>query len=218
MRTQRRRLQFHEPSLVPMADMLTNTVGVALFILIFTVLTAGDAVLTKRLPMRRPTKAEAMHFLCAFGRIAPLDVQPSIEEFFQPLGRTIDLSDLEAFVERFRSRRLENEKFILTGEVGNGLVVAILPKPSFGETATDLVAESSRYRSLLAAANPAERFPKFHVYPDSITTFRAARDIAANAKFGTGWILYGINEPIRTCVALCPDGGDRNCPDGKCTD
>ena len=49
------RPQFHEPSLVPMADMLTNTVGVVLFILIFTVLTAGAAVVINELASRRET-------------------------------------------------------------------------------------------------------------------------------------------------------------------
>lgn len=72
MRRSRRRAQFHEPSLVPLADMLTNTVGIVVFILIFTVLTAGGVVIAKRLPMEHPTEAEPAWFVCRNGRVFPM--------------------------------------------------------------------------------------------------------------------------------------------------
>jgi hypothetical protein len=103
---------FHEPSLVPMADMLTNIVGVTLFILIFTVLTASGAIVRKRLPIEHATKAKPTAFLCAFGRTTPIDVDQTIEEFIRPLGTTITSSNAQDWFKRFKERRLETGSFV----------------------------------------------------------------------------------------------------------
>src|SRR5438270_229857 len=58
--SRRRKFSFEQPSLVPLADMLTNTVGIMLFILIFASLSAGRAVNFKHLPRERPTHADAV--------------------------------------------------------------------------------------------------------------------------------------------------------------
>jgi hypothetical protein len=195
--------QFHEPSLVPMADMLTNTVGVVLFILIFTVLTAGGAVLTKRLPLERPTKAKPMRFLCVHGRIAPLNDDAAIEEFLRPMGRSVT----DEFVSRFKQRHVETPEYVLTGEVGHGLVIIFHPKPGVGETPNDLALPSSHFRAALAAANPRDQYVKFLIMPDGVTAFRAAREIASNGQFGTGWMLFGEEEGLRMCVGFCGPGG-----------
>jgi len=44
------RRSFSGPTLVPLADMLTNTVGVTIFIMIFTVLAAGGGRRGKEAP------------------------------------------------------------------------------------------------------------------------------------------------------------------------
>jgi hypothetical protein len=190
-----------------MADMLTNTVGVVLFILIFTVLTAGGAVLKKRLPMERETKAKPVQFICAFGRIAPMDFEGLIKEFLRPVGTSIDPGRLDEFVTRFKNRKLETDHFIVTGEAGRGLVVIIEPKPGNGETSADLARSTSSYRSILAGLDPNQRYARFVLYPSGVSAVRAARDIASAGDFGTGWELYGADERIRTCIAFCGSSG-----------
>ena len=72
-RAHRRGGAFHEPSLVPLADMLTNTVGIVVFILIFTVLTASGTVIAKVLPVEHTADVVSPEYLvCAGGRIYPL--------------------------------------------------------------------------------------------------------------------------------------------------
>lgn len=52
MRMRRRRgVDPVQPSLVPMVDLLSNTVGALVFIMIFTVMAASGVVVLKRLPM-----------------------------------------------------------------------------------------------------------------------------------------------------------------------
>ncbi len=200
MRRRRARPQFHEPSLVPMADMLTNTVGVVLFILIFTVLTAGGAVLTKRLPMEHTTDAKPLGFLCVSGRIVPLELDDLSKEFWRPIGHRIEPGHFDEFVSRFKSRRVENDSFVLTGEFDRGFRIVIEPKPGIGETTNELAAPSSKYRSMLAGVDPQDKYIDFQVYPSGLTVFRAARDLANNSKFGTTWTLYGASERLSSCV------------------
>jgi hypothetical protein len=216
MRARRNPSRFHEPSLVPMADMLTNTVGVVLFILIFTVLTAGGAIVAKRLPMERETKAEPMALLCASGRIAPVDLDPLAKAFIDPIKpRELNLSNVDAFVTQFNSRKIERDGFVVTGEAQNlgfalRAVLIFRPGEVGGESAAALATPASAFRALLKNTDPAKKYANFIVYPDGLSTFRAARDLASAAGFGTGWTLYGANEPLRMCVASCgPSRGGR---------
>ena len=61
------------PSLVPMVDLLSNTVGALVFIMIFTVMAASGVVVVKRLPLEHKTESEPINFLCEKDRIIPLD-------------------------------------------------------------------------------------------------------------------------------------------------
>ena len=202
----RARPQFHEPSLVPMADMLTNTVGVVLFILIFTVLTAGAAVVTRRLPMERSTKATAVTFLCASGRIISMaDLDAPIKEFLRPLLK--DGKPVDDFVTRFQSRRLETDYLILTGDVQGEVAILVQPKPGSSESSADLADSISKFRTILAGLDPREKYARFLIYPSGVTAFRSARDIASSGTFGTGWDLFGASEPIRDCIGYCGPGG-----------
>ena len=85
MCARRTQTQFDEPSLVPLADMLTNTVGISVFILIFTVLTAGGAIIAKRFPMEHSTKKSDVTYICWGDRLYPLPDE-LIEQFLKPLG------------------------------------------------------------------------------------------------------------------------------------
>jgi hypothetical protein len=212
VRRPRRSPRFYEPSLVPMADMLTNTVGVALFILVFTVLTVGGAIIPKRLPIEKPTKATPVPFLCAFGRISALNVDDLAEQFLKPLGTNVTPSNADDWVRKFNSHKLETDAFVVTGEAQSFVfaiqaVVLMRPKAGGGEAVSTLNAPDSPFRSQLSHTNPGLNYLNFVVYPDGITAFRAARDLAAAGGFGTGLVLYGAGEPIRICVAGCGSGG-----------
>ena len=125
MHTRRTEAQFDEPSLVPLADMLTNTVGILVFILIFTVLTAGGAVVAKRLPMEHSTKQSDVTFICWGNRLSYLP-HTLIEEFLKPLGKPEhSLSGFRKFTGKFNARKLENEQIALIGEAGTETMPAL---------------------------------------------------------------------------------------------
>jgi hypothetical protein len=211
--TRRRRKHFHEPSLVPLADLLTNTVGIAIFILIFTVLTAGGAAIAKRLPMEHATSTDPLRFFCTAGRVLPLDEKLS-DRLTKDLGKpTYDTA--HDWVQRFNAGRIEDPHFVVTGE---GAVMEVFmsrsldltaiytPKPEAGEAAAVAAEAGSAFRRRLAAENPAKKFAHFNVAPDGIAAFVAARAVAHELGFETGWRPIGAGEPLRFSLS---GGGQR---------
>lgn len=72
MKIKVRRSTTHQPSLVPMADMLSNLVGIVLFILMFIVLTSSGASMLRYLPMEKKSSARPMNFICYDDKILPM--------------------------------------------------------------------------------------------------------------------------------------------------
>jgi hypothetical protein len=216
----KRHSEFHEPSLVPLADMLTNTVGIMVFILIFTVLTAGGVVLVKRLPVESSTQSQPLQFLCANGRIIPLDVADASNKFLQPLGKPRSYYEIDSWEQKFDSQRIETDNFIVTGEIeiykfdsiyykSASVLYAYLdfePKQGKGDTIEDLKKPDSSFRKYLEAHDSQKNFVHFLVRPDSLDLYLAARTLAIE-KLGyqTGWTTKGQDTPIRFSLA----GGGR---------
>jgi hypothetical protein len=197
-----------------MADLLTNMVGVLLFIMIFTVLTAAGGILRTHLPLERATKARPMGFLCAYGRIVRLDhLDSTVNEFIKPMGQPSS-SNIDSWLKQFNDHKLETAGFTVSGDAGlafngSGLILhailAFRPKPGFAGSG-DAASDNSRFQDALAAASPAERYADFLVYPDGISVFRGSREGATVLGFDSGWTLYGPEEPFRMCIAGCAGG------------
>lgn len=215
----RRRPQpFEQPSLVPMADMLTNTVGVMLFILIFTTLGAGGALIAKRLPREKKTDADSMYVLCVGGRLVKFDFREIAEGFIKPLGKP-SYDTARAWARRFSEHRFETEGILASGEaeanfsegflqsrVTFDAALSLEPKPGAGEDIHAAVQPDSQYVQWLAGRNPRRYFVYFFVRPDSVALFQKARDVAASRGFGVGWAPLGSDEKMRFSLT----GGGRS--------
>jgi len=192
-----RRSTFNEPSLVPLADMLANTVGVMVFIFIFTVITAGGASMLKTLPLERSSDLKFVTVVCSGDRALPLDQVALIDEFMRPLGRPTPES-LGQWLDQFLEHRLAGENADVSGEIGSSsLVFKIKPYLNRGETAAALKRSGSRFRTFLGGFDPKERFVHFLVYPDGLRAFKEARSIALENRFATGWMPLPADELIR---------------------
>jgi hypothetical protein len=209
MRRPRATASFEEPSLVPLADMLSNTVGVMVFIFIFTVITAGGASVPKRLPMERRSQLPFVLFLCRGERIYALDAQPAVDRFLAPLGRA-SLDTVDAWVDSFNHRRVQADSFELAGEgtverrnlglqqaVSIDVAVIASPVEDRGGTAADLRRPGSGLRAFLGRYPPSGHFVFFVVYPDALRVFRAARGAVVDAGYSTGWSPQTAGEPLR---------------------
>jgi hypothetical protein len=200
MSRHRKRRRYDTPTLVPLADMLTNTVGITIFIMIFTVLTAGGAVIAKRLPIEHSTEAGFITFLCAGNRVLALNEDRLLAEFTKPMARLSSFDAVPGWVERFNARTISTGEFVVSGDaranysndffrrsVTVSQTVVFTPIPGRGESPEALRSEASAFRRFLAGRNARTHFVFFSVRPDSVAVFEAARAIAFELGFEAGW-------------------------------
>ena len=192
-----------------MADMLSNTVGIMLFILAFTVLQTGGILIPKRLPMERQTTEVPVYYVCWNQRLLPLDDNLS-DKLLEGLGKP-SYSTASDWVEEFNQSRVEDDFFevLPNGEakytrgafqntVQLNLVAEFKPKESAGDVIENLDRGVSLFDSRLRDLSNSDQFIYFIVYPDSIDLFRAARDYAEiRYGMGAGWGPVSADEPIR---------------------
>lgn len=198
MRRKLRRPDFEEPSLVPLADLLSNTVGIMVFIFIFTVIAAGGASVMKRLPFERSSDLDFITVFCQGDRVQPFD-SGLIDRFVGASDGTLLLT--EEWLEEFEERRLDDAMFRLSGEVSPfSLSVAVLPHAGAGDPVHELSRPGSRLHALLAKHKPNEHFVFFVVYPDAIEAFTEARAVALEAGYSTGWWPQEAGEPVRFVI------------------
>ncbi len=212
-RSRRKHSQFDEPSLVPLADMLTNTVGIMVFILIFTVLTAGAVVFAKRLPMERESHVtERQSFICANNRIYPLR-EATVRALVDKIRRKFDtfsskassVSDLTMRAKAIDKIEEEDQDvhYCVNASVEEvyqsyslEINVVCEPKPGKGTSTSDVARTDGAAGSVLASLKPEGTGVIFWVKPDSVPAFLAARDYAAQLGFACTWLAEQNGEPI----------------------
>ncbi len=112
----RRRAElFEQPSLVPMADMVTNTVGIMLFILIFVSLSAGGAVVARHVPREKHTDATVVWMLCSGGRIVQFDAAELGRQMEKPLGRP-SFDTARQWAREYSAQKLETSTLEVSGK------------------------------------------------------------------------------------------------------
>jgi hypothetical protein len=206
----RRGEQFEQPSLVPLADMVTNTVGIMLFILIFVALSAGGAMISRHLPRERRTNAQAVWLFCSGGHLSGFDPEALRLRIEEPLGPAT-LDNARDWARAFSGRRIETRELIVAGDakaldLDNGSVrlakyLLIRHKPAGGDDEAALRNAGSAFQKLLAQKSKTGNFFFLFVEPDSIALFRAARDQIAAAGFQVGWSPLGVGEPARISLS-----------------
>lgn len=192
-----------QPSLVPMVDLLSNTVGTLVFIMIFTVIAASGVVVLKRLPVEHSSKAEPKNFLCERDRILPLDSDALDDRLRKRWGRPYSIFDIYSWIARFDGIEVEDEHFVARGESevtrsSYSFSVLFTPKPSGGYPTAAIDQPGSIFRQRLSTIESKTHFVHFFVRPDAIDTFLAARKIAADDfGLGTGWMPLDRDQELR---------------------
>ncbi|MBK4728501.1 hypothetical protein JJD41_01150 [Oxynema sp. CENA135] len=193
-------------------DILTNTVGVLMFVGLFISIVAVESGTIVRTPIVSETRKNAHFFEFRNNRIYFIDKQEAereINQFFQSLPQCYEpyvppavdpaivpyyldlieeyrrcLNAKTARVEQFSAETPAYEVRIKLNP--NGLIY--LPKPEFsGETPQELRSPDSRFKQTLKQFDPKTDYLAFIVRPDSFEAFRAARKQAWNDGFDVGW-------------------------------
>lgn len=203
MRPRRKAAELVQPSLVPMVDLLSNTVGALVFIMIFTVMAASGVVVLKRLPLEHSSSAEPANFLCEKDRIFPLDNDALNAKLSKKWGRPTSIFDVYSWIARYNGLEVEDEHFIARGEssVTYGsyeISTLYTPRPGGGYSKDEISKPDSAFRQRLASLNAKSRFVHFFVRPEGIDSFFAARKVAADElRLATGWMPLDSSQPLR---------------------
>jgi len=208
MRRRRHHLVPPAQNLDSFLDILTNTVGVLMFIGLFVSLVAAEAGTLVRTPLAADSR-KYVHFLEArenqtFDLSATiLTVQARAQDyvaalpecrepaaFFRGLG--LDDPEIRAYRRCLESRIQRIEDFSTATDdyrataLGDGMLYS--PRyPGSGETPEEMERSRSEFRQLLKDLHPGQDYLAFIVRPDSFEAFRKARQIAREEGFDVGW-------------------------------
>ena len=146
-------------------------------------------------PKPAPPKATPFRFLCREGKIYPLDdsnLRKSADKAITQSGikpnkdREYDGKKLAA---HFGQKKPGNAFFSLKAIPGGDKLIRFTMerRPNMGEDELALSKSGSAYMKTLASLKPTDRYLLFEVFPDSFSTYLAAREISSKRKFPAGW-------------------------------
>ncbi|MBE9167038.1 hypothetical protein IQ238_05635 [Pleurocapsales cyanobacterium LEGE 06147] len=205
-------------------DTLTNTLGVLMFICLFTSLIASqsNSNAVVRTPLVSDTKKTPRFFEIRDNNVTYIDDEKIGKEIEQltvnlpacnrpNLPTNSNPSLYQNYAEQFsyyrdclRSRASRLVNFQSRTEYYNVSMVnastfSLLYEPidgKVGESKEELTIENSEFNQILAKLDPTKDYLAFIVRPNSFATFREAREQAWTKGFNVGWEPHKIETPI----------------------
>ena len=204
-------------------DILTNTVGILMFIGVFVSLVAVEASTIVRTPLVKPSRKTPYLIELRNNSFIDLEhyfptVQTELETFINGLPNCREpsrpysnsLYALETYLNELRAYRRCTEG--VARKVSNFEVVTNPYRVSFdfiegdriyqprtteiGESPEEVKQADSNFQQRLSQLDPQQHYLAFIVRPDSFSVFRQAREIAWNQGFEVGWEPYPSQDPI----------------------
>ncbi|MEA5621177.1 hypothetical protein VB711_25570 [Cronbergia sp. UHCC 0137] len=190
-------------------DILTNTVGVLMFISLFITLVAVQSSTIVRTPLAKETDKQPNFFEISGNRVIYLDTKSAnqqIKDFFGNLPTCVKPSYISEFIDSYidelrnykncvenqlqqlKDFRVETENYeVELVDLDTGSWQYNPKSVNSGESATEVSQVDSEYRKTLSQLVPQNDYLAFLVRPDSFATFRQVREIAWKAGFDVGW-------------------------------
>ena len=209
-------------------DVLTNIVGVLIFVSLFASLAANGGApkthLTIQTPLASTTDKEPLWFEIQNNKVSYLNLRQirnkeielsgSLPNCNKPSsGDSVSLSNYQSCLLSILGRqsnfRVDTDSYqVRTVDQGGSLLFEPLSN-NIGETATQLTTVNSAYKQVLSKSNPNKDYLAFIVRPDSFEAFRDARKQAWEAGYEVGWEPLEQDAPIkiRTIIGSELPGG-----------
>ncbi|NCO74749.1 MAG: hypothetical protein GW856_05815 [Cyanobacteria bacterium] len=212
MRPRRIRKKNHpEQNLDSFLDILTNTVGVLMFIGLFVSLLAAEAGTIIRTPLRSQTNKQPLFFEVRNNKIFSLNDPKLDSEINQVLAtlpncKTPDipkdipsylysfyLQEIQDYEQCIKTRNIKLDNFYydngdyLVSFTEDGALKYEANSSSQGEDSKQLKMTNSSFINTLKQLNPDVNYIAFIVRPDSFETFRVAREKAWSIGYEVGW-------------------------------
>ena len=214
-------------------DILTNTVGVLMFISLFVTLIATGSSpktsVTIQTPLASPTEKESLWFEVSANKVSHLNLRQVREEELELSGNLPNCnkpvggsnapnysarqrnyeSCLLSVLGRQSNFKTSNQSYkVRTVDRGVSLLFDPLSE-DIGETTIQLTAPQSNFAQVLSKFNSKKDYLIFIVRPDSFEAFRTARKQAWEAGYEVGWEPHPQDSPIkiRTIIGSELPGG-----------
>ena len=212
-------------------DILTNTVGVLMFISLFvTLIATGSSPKTRvtiQTPLSSPTDKESLWFEIEDNKVRhlnlrqvrkqELELSENLPNCNQPNNSDTDYisrqnayqSCLLSILGRQSNFRASTKNYRVR-TVDGGVSLQFDPASAdVGENPSQLTAANSDFRQVLAQFDPKQDYLVFIVRPDSFEAFRNARKQAWDAGYEVGWEPLEPELPIkiRTVIGSELPGG-----------
>jgi len=207
-------------------DVLTNTVGVLMFISLFvTLIATGGSSKTKitiQTPLSTSTDKESLWFEIKDNKVSHLDLRTVREKELELTGNLPNCNKPRGSVGStdyaFRQENYQSCLFSTLGRqtnfrantknynvrtVDDGISLLFNPaSEGVGENTTQLNAAGSQFQQVLAKYNSQKDYLIFIVRPDSFEAFREARKKAWDAGYEVGWEPHPQEAPIKIRTIL----------------
>ena len=200
-------------------DILTNTVGVLMFISLFVTLIAVEADSIVKTPLASETKKTARFFEIRENKVAYLNTKQVGEAMDTVVGNLpscnkpdfdLDrnsadyLSGMQFYKSCVQNRanrlinfRTQTEFYNVKMVDARTFTMSYEPIPNKpGENAEEILLTDSQFNQVLAELDPQQDYLAFIVRPDSFSSFRAAREQAWGNGFQVGWEPHKTEDPI----------------------
>jgi hypothetical protein len=176
-------------------DIMTNTVGVLVFVLLFVTLAAADASVLVRTPLRASTEKVPVFFEVVDGRVVHMETGVADER-------------VRAFMEGLPRINLYNYEYVLASmrtwstSTGNytvdlvGYSMRYRANEGAGEPVKVVKDTASAYQRVLRGMDPETEYLAFIVRPDGLEAFRAAREVATRRGLSSGWEPFTYEREI----------------------
>jgi hypothetical protein len=172
-------------------DIMTNTVGVLVFVLLFVTLSAADASVLVRTPLRQESKKDALFFEVRGTRVLHVDTE-KVNADIERLRRR--LPEINLYTYEYAREMLEgfqtstqDYRVRMAGSIEYGLGLTYTARPDAGVPLASLADTGAEYAAILGASDPAKVYLAFIVRPDGFEAFREARKIAWEKGYQVGW-------------------------------
>ncbi|MEM1368921.1 MAG: hypothetical protein AAGG02_13085 [Cyanobacteria bacterium P01_H01_bin.15] len=219
-RVRNRRVSTPQQNLDSFLDILTNTVGVLMFVGLFVALVAVEAGTIVRTPLVSESRKLARFFEVSRNQIFPINwleadglisqeldklpdcEEPNIPRFFGDLGLDFYQEEIEKHQQCVVNKLAEFQKIKVQTQHYEVSIVGLdgsrydLRTGVVGETVENLEQGESNFHELLEDFDPQKEFLAFIVRPDSFEAFRTAREVAWQRNFDVGWEPLPEERPI----------------------
>lgn len=188
---------------MPLADMLANTVGILLFILAFTVLASGGAMVLKRLPRERTdSDQKSLLFL-----VRPDGIYAANDALMKSARESAD-SDVTPAPATSPAPKIQDAAFTYESstrmiQVGNGQIMlspklTLTPRPHGGVRVDRVVQEpKGAVARALSAHKPSDYFVYCLVEKEAISEFQAFREhVTQTYHYSVGWSPHDTGTSI----------------------